>query len=107
LWALPLTVLVGFPLWFMARAGWCGFGGCWGAEPETLQFDVVGGIALAAVCTGLVFAAVAIPPWFRPWWVRCIVALVVATVDAYVNGWGASPGPIPFLPTLPYWNYHF
>lgn len=100
LWALPVAVVVGYPLWFVARAYWCGFGGCWGADPSVLQTDPGAGVTLAILCIGLVFAAVTIPPWIRPWWLRAIVGAILAALAAYIFGWGDSPAPIPFLPNF-------
>ncbi|MEO5922119.1 MAG: hypothetical protein ABIQ01_13345 [Pseudolysinimonas sp.] len=100
LWALPLALIIGYPLWFAARLGWCGFGGCWGSDANNPQFGFGLGVGLAIICSGLVFASIVIPPWIRPWWVRAIVAVVVACLAAYIFGWGDAPAPIPFLPTV-------
>jgi hypothetical protein len=51
-------------------------------------------------CAAPIVAAVTIPPWTRPWWIRAIVALLFVLADAYIFGWGDMPGPILFLPRL-------
>jgi len=100
LWTVPLALLIGFPLWFAARLGWCGFGGCWGSTANSLQLEYASGVVFAVVSAGLVFAAVAVPPWVRPWWIRWAIALLLALIDAYIFGWGNSPPLLPLLPTI-------
>lgn len=100
LWTVPLALLIGYPLWFAARLGWCGFGGCWGSTANSLQLEYASGVVLAVVCAGLLFAAVAVPPWVRLWWIRWLIAILFALTDAYVFGWGNSPPLIPLLPTI-------
>ena len=100
LWTVPLALLIGFPLWIGARLGWCGFGGCWGSTANSLQLEYASGVVLAVVSAGLVFAAVALPPWVRPWWIRWVIALLLALIDAYIFGWGNSPLLLPLLPTI-------
>ena len=100
LWTIPLALVIGYPLWISARLGWCGFGGCWGTTASSQQIGYAWGIAAAIVCAGLIFAAVAVPPWVTPWWVRWSIALVLALIDLYIFGWGNAPSPVPFLPTI-------
>ena len=100
LWTVPLALLIGYPLWFGARLGWCGFGGCAGPTANSLQLEYASGVVLAVVCAGLVFAAVAVPPWVRPWRIRWVIALLLALSDAYIFGWGNSPPLLPLLPTI-------
>ena len=107
LWTVPLALLIGYPLWFAARLGWCGYGGCWGTDAHSQQTEDASGVVLAIVCALLVFAAIMVPPWFRPWWVRLIVAVVVAVVVSYIFGWGRAPSVIPFLPTIPFGGIQF
>jgi hypothetical protein len=100
IWTVPLALAIGYPLWFAARLGWCGFGGCWGTTANSQQLGFASGIALAIVCAGLIFAAVAAPSWVKPWWIRWVVALLLALIDAYIFGWGNAPSPVQFLPTI-------
>ena len=100
LWTVPLALLIGFPLWFAARLGWCGFGGCWGPTANSLELEYGSGVVLAVVSAGLVFAAVAVPHWVRPWGVRWVIAILLALFDAYIFGWGNSPPLLPLLPTI-------
>ena len=100
LWALPLAIAIGYPIWLGARVGWCGFGGCTGETWASPDLEPGLAIILVVFCAGPIFAAVTIPPWVRPWWIRAIVALLFVLADAYIFGWGDMPGPIPFLPRL-------
>ncbi|MDQ1543186.1 MAG: hypothetical protein QOK08_824, partial [Actinomycetota bacterium] len=54
---------------------------------------------------GLIFAAIAVPPWLRPWWIRWIFALLLALIDAYIFGWGDAPSLVSFLPTIGGWGW--
>lgn len=94
------ALVIGYPLWFAARLGWCGFGGCWGTTVHSQQIGYASGIVLAVVCAGLIVAAVGVPPWVKPRWIRWIVALLLALIDLYIFGWGNAPSPVPFLPTI-------
>jgi hypothetical protein len=107
IWTLPFALLIGYPLWFAARLGWCGYGGCFGSHEADQQANLVLGIELAILCALLVIAAITIPPWFHPWWVRLIAAIVLAVVVSYVFGWGRAPSVIPFLPTIPFGGIQF
>jgi hypothetical protein len=107
LWTVPLALVIGYPLWFAARLNWCGYGGCWGTAADSHQIEYASGIVLAILCALLVIAAITIPSWFRPWWVRLIVAIVVAVVVSYIFGWGRAPSVIPFLPTIPFGGIQF
>ena len=107
LWTVPLALLIGYPLWFAARLGWCGYGGCFGSHEPDQQANVVLGIGLAILCALLVIAAITIPPWFHPGWVRLIAAIVLAVVVSYIFGWGRAASVIPFLPTIPFGGIQF
>jgi hypothetical protein len=107
IWTLPLALLIGYPLWFAARLNWCGYGGCFGSHEPDQQANPVLGIGLAILCALLVIAAITIPPWFHPWWVRLIAAIVLAVVVSYVFGWGRAPSVIPLLPTIPFGGIRF
>lgn len=51
------------------------------------------------------FAAIAVPPWLRPWWMRWILALLLTLIDAYIFGWGNAPSLFSFLPTIGGWGW--
>ena len=107
LWTVPLALLIGFPLWVAARLGWCGYGGCFGSHEPDQQANVVLGIGLAVMCALLLIAAITIPLWFHPWWVRLIAAILLAIVVSYIFGWRRAPSVIPFLPTIPFGGIRF
>jgi hypothetical protein len=56
IWTVPLALAlaIGYPLWFAARLGWCGFGGCWGTSANSQQIGYASGIVLGIVCGGLI-----------------------------------------------------
>ena len=107
LWTVPLALLIGFPFWVAARLGCCAYGGCFGPHEPDQQTNVVLSIGLAIMCALLVIAAITIPPWFHPWWVGLIAAILLAVVVSYIFGWGRAPSVIPFLPTIRFGGIQF
>jgi hypothetical protein len=100
LWTLPLAWVIGYGLWFAARLGWCGYGGCWGTNAHSPQLEYGLGIALSIICGLAIVAAVVAPPWLWPWWIRVIIAIPLAALDMYYYGWGNAPSIIPFIHPL-------
>ncbi|MDQ1584144.1 MAG: hypothetical protein QOF36_2198 [Microbacteriaceae bacterium] len=79
-WAVPVALIVGYPLWVVAAFSWCGISGCGGGG---FGVDTTyAGVAIAcAILAGVLLATViAAVPWSRGWSRFFVTRLVIAVV---------------------------
>jgi hypothetical protein len=87
LWSLPLALVPGYLLASLARFDRCGIDRCLGDPGGFESSSAPNGVAASVTAGLLMFAALAITPWLRPFWLRLGIGLSLSSVLAVVWIW--------------------
>lgn len=82
LWTVPLALAPGYVAASLARFERCGIDQCLGDPGGFASPSASNGVTAAIVAGVCMFAALALTPWFRPFWLRLSFSLILSVLVA-------------------------